>query len=90
MPDEQLLRNEEDREVIEALSRLSRTDREIVQLALWEELSPRDIATVLGISRDAVDQRFYRAKKHLARRLEGNRFVPMTATQAAAREGGGT
>jgi RNA polymerase sigma-70 factor (ECF subfamily) len=90
MPDEQLLRNEEDREVIEALSRLSRTDREIVQLALWEELSPSEIATVLGISRDAVDQRFYRAKKRLARRLDGDRFVTRRATQAVAREGGGT
>jgi RNA polymerase sigma-70 factor (ECF subfamily) len=89
MPDEQLLRNEEDREVIEALSRLSRTDREIVQLTLWEELSPSQIADVLGISRDAVDQRFSRAKKRLARQLEGHRFMTRSATQPVAKEGGG-
>jgi RNA polymerase sigma-70 factor (ECF subfamily) len=90
MPDEQLLRNEEEREVINTLSRLSRTDREIVQLTLWEELSPGQIAGVLGISRDAVDQRYSRAKKRLARRLEGDLFDNRSATQAVAREGGGT
>jgi RNA polymerase sigma-70 factor (ECF subfamily) len=90
MPDEQLLRNEEDREVIEALSRLSRTDREIVQLTLWEELSPMQIAGVLGISRGAVDQRFSRAKKRLARQLEGHRLMTRSATQPVAKEGGGT
>jgi RNA polymerase sigma-70 factor (ECF subfamily) len=89
MPDEQVLRNEEDRAVIEALSRLSRTDREIVQLALWEELSANDIAVVLGISRAAVDQRFARAKQRLARKLEGDRSVRRSATQAVAKEGGG-
>lgn len=41
MPDEQLLRNEEDREVIDAVSRLSRTDQEIILLNLWEEALPR-------------------------------------------------
>jgi RNA polymerase sigma-70 factor (ECF subfamily) len=90
MPDEQVLRHEEDREVIEALSKLSRTDREIVQLTLWEELPPRQIATVLGISRDAVDQRYTRAKKRLARQLESDRFMRRSATQPVATEGGGT
>jgi RNA polymerase sigma-70 factor (ECF subfamily) len=89
MPDEQVLRNEEDREVMEALSRLSRTDREIVQLTLWEELTPGDIAAVLGISRAAVDQRYARAKKRLARQLEGDRFMRRSATQPVAKEGGG-
>jgi RNA polymerase sigma-70 factor (ECF subfamily) len=89
MPDEQVLRNEEDREVLEALARLSRTDREIVQLAMWEELSASDIAVVLGLSRAAVDQRFTRAKKRLAHQLEGDRFFLRSATQSVAKEGGG-
>lgn len=88
LPDEQMLRNEEDREVIVALSRLSRRDQELVQLAMWEELSASDIATVLGISRAAVDQRFTRAKKRLARQLEGDRLFARSATQAVAKEGG--
>ncbi len=90
LPDEQILRNEEDREVLEALSRLSRSDREIVQLTLWEELSPSKIATVLGISRDAVDQRYTRAKKRLARQLDTDRFMTRSATQPVAKEGGST
>jgi RNA polymerase sigma-70 factor (ECF subfamily) len=89
MPDEQVLRNEEDQELIEALSRLSRTDREIVQLAMWEELSASDIAIVLGISRAAVDQRFTRAKKRLSHQLESDRYFTRSATQAVAKEGGG-
>ena len=88
MPDEQLLRNEEDRELIDALTRLSRTDREIIQLNLWEELCPGDIAAVLGISRDAVDQRHSRAKRRLARELEPQRFMRRRATQPDVREGG--
>ena len=63
-------------------------DQEIVQLAMWEELSASDIATVLGISRAAVDQRFTRAKKRLARQLEGDRLFARSATQAVAKEGG--
>jgi RNA polymerase sigma factor (sigma-70 family) len=89
MPDEQLLRNEEDREVIQALSRLSRTDREIVRLTLWDELSPSDIAGVLGISRDAVDQRYSRAKKRLARQLGQRVSRTRRATQHVVQEGGG-
>jgi RNA polymerase sigma-70 factor (ECF subfamily) len=90
MPDEQILRNEEDREVLEALSRLRRTDREVIQLTMWEELSASDIAIVLGISRDAVDQRFSRAKKRLAHQLEDDRLMRKRATQPVAKEGGGT
>jgi RNA polymerase sigma-70 factor (ECF subfamily) len=90
MPDEVLLRSEEEREVIDALFRLSRTDREIVQLTLWEELSPNEIATVLGISRAAVDQRYARSKKRLARELERDSKMKGSATQTIAREGGGT
>ena len=88
MPDEQLLRNEEDRELIDAVSRLSRTDQEIILLNLWEELSPGEIATVLGISRDAVDQRYPRAKQRLARELDPKRFMKRRATQSDVREGG--
>ncbi len=90
MPDEQLLRNEEERELIEALSRLNRTDREIIQLNLWEELSPGEIAAVLGISRVAVDQRYSRAKRRLARQLQPSLFMRTRATQPVANEGGGT
>ncbi len=89
-PDAQLIRNEEAAEVIDALGRLRPADREIIQLSLWEELEPIQIAAVLGISRAAVDQRYSRAKRRLARQLK--RPSPWTgrATQLHTREGGVT
>lgn len=52
-----------------ALSDLSQTDREIVTLAAWEDLSPREIATVLGMSANAVRIRLHRSRVRLRRRL---------------------
>ncbi len=68
-PEVQLVRQEEAAEVLDALGRLRARDQEIIQLALWEELKPAEIAQVLGISRPAVDQRLYRARQRLARDL---------------------
>ena len=70
LPEMQLIQNEEEAEVIDALAQLHPRDREIIQLSLWEELSPADIAGILGISRAAVDQRYARAKQRLAKELE--------------------
>lgn len=60
----------QDRRVREAAGRLSPTDQEILRLAGWEELPHAEIAVVLGISVAAVDQRFHRAKKRLAREYD--------------------
>lgn len=68
-PDVHVVRQEEAAEVLDALGRLSARDREIIQLALWEELKPAEIAHVFGISRPAVDQRLSRARQRLAREL---------------------
>jgi RNA polymerase sigma-70 factor (ECF subfamily) len=90
MPEEQLLRVEQDREVIEALARLKLTDREIITLTLWDELSPVEIAQVLGISRDAVDQRYSRAKRRLSKELGIDVRSTRRATRSEATEGGVT
>jgi RNA polymerase sigma-70 factor, ECF subfamily len=87
-PDEVLIRSEEATEVLEALARLRPADREVIQLTLWEELSPTEIAEVLGISRPAVDQRYSRAKKRLARELSGQGFITRRATQVRTEKGG--
>ncbi|RIJ69709.1 sigma-70 family RNA polymerase sigma factor [Nakamurella silvestris] len=47
------------------LSLLSATDREILQLSLWEELSPADIATTLGLRPGVVRNRLHRARTRL-------------------------
>lgn len=90
LPDEVLIRSEEATEVMEALSRLRPPDREVIQLTVWEELSPTEIAEVLGISRPAVDQRYSRAKKRLARELSRQGLMRRRATQATTEKGGVT
>ena len=89
-PEEQLIRNEDAREVIEGLARLRPPDREILQLVTWEELSPVEIAGVLGISREAVDQRYSRAKRRLARELERRPLLHRRATEPTSEKGGAT
>ena len=53
-----------------ALASLTALDREILTLAAWEELAPRQIATVLGISPNTARIRLHRARRHVQRRLE--------------------
>ena len=84
-PEEQLIMSEAASEVLEALARLKPTDREILQLATWEELSPVEIAAALGISRAAVDQRYSRAKRRLARQLDQ---IAMTRKEPESEVGG--
>lgn len=55
--------------VLDALARLSKDDCEIIRLAEWEGLSHGEIASVLGCSRHAVDQRMHRARGRLAKQL---------------------
>ena len=53
-------------QVLNALSHLSVSDREIVELSAWEELAPNEIASVLGISNNSARVRLHRAKQRLA------------------------
>jgi RNA polymerase sigma-70 factor (ECF subfamily) len=49
----------------EALGGLTDTERELVRLWAWEQLTPAEIATVVGISANAVSIRLTRARQHL-------------------------
>ena len=69
-PESVVVRRAQDREVIEAAERLRHSDREVLRLAGWEELPHAEIAEILGISVAAVDQRFHRAKKRLAKEYD--------------------
>lgn len=53
-----------------ALAALPPVDREVVMLWAWEELAPREIATVTGMTPNAVSIRLHRAKKRMAAELE--------------------
>lgn len=85
-PETIVVRNEEDREVIEALHRLRRSDQEILLLSVWEELPRDDIATILGCSSHAASQRLHRASRRLAVELNSRR--PLSARLALRREEG--
>jgi RNA polymerase sigma-70 factor, ECF subfamily len=69
-----------------ALADLSFDDAEVLRLWAWEELAPREIAVVLGITPNAASIRLHRAKGRLRDRLERGR-VPDRVTGAAADPG---
>ena len=52
-----------------ALSRLSESDRELVRLWAWEQLEPREIASVTGLTANAVSLRLTRVKKKLEKEV---------------------
>lgn len=53
----------------EALARLRPADAEVLRLWAWEDLSPGQIATVLGVSENAAAIRLHRAKHRLRESL---------------------
>lgn len=79
-----------DVELDEALRSLPDADREVLTLWAWEELRPAEIATVLGVSVNAVNIRLHRARNRLADRLHdgGPRKVSPPPGQKQVKEGG--
>jgi RNA polymerase sigma factor (sigma-70 family) len=53
-----------------ALSELSGTDRELLRLSSWDGLPRGEIAQILGIKENAVDQRLHRARSRLKTRYD--------------------
>jgi RNA polymerase sigma-70 factor, ECF subfamily len=52
-----------------ALSALPAKDRELLLLAAWEDLAPKEIATVLGTSANVARVRLHRARARLRKQL---------------------
>lgn len=52
-----------------ALARLTDADRELLHLWAWEQLEPREMAVVVGLTPNAVSLRLTRAKKKLEKEL---------------------
>jgi RNA polymerase sigma-70 factor, ECF subfamily len=55
----------ERRRMLDALARLSESQREVLLLVVWDGLSQREAAAVLGCSRGAVALRLHRARARL-------------------------
>jgi RNA polymerase sigma-70 factor (ECF subfamily) len=64
-------------EIGDALARLSEGERELLRLEGWEGLDSGQIATVLGISPNAVRIRLHRARKRLTRELAARDRISM-------------
>lgn len=65
--DIRMIRGEEESLVREALAMLSMPDQEIVWLRVYEEFPAPEVATILGITPEAVRQRHSRAVQRLGR-----------------------
>ena len=72
--------------ILAAAARLRPKDREVLRLALWEELGHTQIADLLGLRVDTVRQRLHRAKQALAKEFE--RVGGTIPAATVAREGG--
>ena len=67
-----------------ALDQLSLADRELLRLSSWDGLMRSEIAYVLDIKENAVDQRLHRARSRLKRRFDllNNAQSPTEAEEA--------
>lgn len=66
------------RALVEALTHLSRRDREIVLLAAWAELSSAEIGTALGIPAATVRTRLARARRRMAQEPGLSSEIPVS------------
>jgi RNA polymerase sigma-70 factor (ECF subfamily) len=55
-----------DADVARALASLRGEDQELLRLSAWEDLAPAEIATVLGLTPNAVRIRLHRARRRFA------------------------
>jgi RNA polymerase sigma-70 factor (ECF subfamily) len=61
-PEAQVIRREEDQEVIDVLGSLRPKDREVLMLSVWENLTAPEIGIAVDVSTAAAEQRLHRAK----------------------------
>jgi RNA polymerase sigma-70 factor (ECF subfamily) len=61
--------------VLAALAQLAAIDREIIELASWDGLTPREIAPILGLSPNVVRVRAHRARARLKALLQTERVT---------------
>lgn len=64
-PEEMYLKNEENREIYIALSKLDDLERDIVKFRIYENLSYKEIGIIYGKSENWACVKFYRAKNKL-------------------------
>lgn len=89
-PEGLVVRRAEDQEVLDALGRLRPSDRELLQMKVWEELTNAEIGEILDLTPNAVAVRLNRARNRLALELhmepikEPNRTAPVLHGEEAS------
>jgi RNA polymerase sigma-70 factor, ECF subfamily len=71
--------------LVDALAELGESDRELLRLIGWEELTPTEAARVLAISPLAARTRLHRARRRLRARLAA-RTSPNSCTEIGVEE----
>jgi len=69
-PEPQVIRRQEDAELIAALERMKSEDQEVLRLRAYEGLTAPEIAVVLGVSSEAAKKRVARALGRLRKVVE--------------------
>jgi RNA polymerase sigma-70 factor, ECF subfamily len=83
--DRQPALDDEARLVQETLDSLKKDDREILRMAAWDGLSRSEMATVIGIKENAVDQRLFRARARFKERFDRlNKSTPQIDPREAS------
>jgi RNA polymerase sigma-70 factor (ECF subfamily) len=88
--DDDMVEADNRRRVLEAAARLEAADQEILRLTLWEELSPTEAATILGLTPEAARQRASRARSRLADEFRRLDTRPSTWARPAGQSREGT
>ena len=86
-PELQIVRNEENAELLAALAKLPARDQEILRLIEWDGLTREQVAEMQFVSKAAIDKRVSRAYKRMARTL-GVQTQQVLTTPVNVDEGG--
>jgi RNA polymerase sigma-70 factor (ECF subfamily) len=70
-PERQAVEVEFSEDVQRQLSQLSESDRAVLVLRYWHELSEEEISETLSITKSAVKSRLHRARQHMAEQWSG-------------------
>lgn len=87
-PELQIVRNEQDAELVAALESLKPHDQEVLRLRAYEGLSVRQISVALGCSEEAAKKRISRALVRLRKAAAIDRPVPSGISPRATQQGG--
>jgi RNA polymerase sigma factor (sigma-70 family) len=87
-PDVQVVRNEQDNELVATLKTLKPDDQEILKLRAYEGLSVKQISIAVGCSEEAAKKRVSRALVRLRKAAAIEMPVPSGANPRATQQGG--